>query len=63
MPVRKTTKHHLLASIADPHHVDAEPDPDPSFQIKAQNLEKVLEYKHIPFNLACHLQPASLLCG
>jgi hypothetical protein len=24
-------------------HVDADPDPDPSFQIKAQNLEKVLK--------------------
>jgi len=24
-------------------HFGAEPDPDPSFQIKAQNLEKVLK--------------------
>jgi hypothetical protein len=39
-------------SVADPHNVDADPypdpacyfdaDPDPIFQIKAQNLEKVL---------------------
>jgi hypothetical protein len=28
-------------------------DPDPSFQIKAQNLEKVLKF---PYILACHLQ-------
>jgi hypothetical protein len=28
-------------SVADPHHIDA--DPDPSFQIKAQNLKKVLK--------------------
>ncbi len=24
-------------------HLDADPDPDPSFRIKAQNLEKLLE--------------------
>ncbi len=54
---------HRLGSVADPHHFDADtdpdpacyfdadpdptsrfvPDPDPSFQIKAQNLEKVLK--------------------
>jgi hypothetical protein len=28
-------------SVADPHHLDA--DPDSSFQIKAQNLEKVFK--------------------
>ncbi len=33
---------------------DADPD-DPSFQIKAQNLEKVLKYAHIPYSLTCHL--------
>jgi hypothetical protein len=44
-----------ISSVADPHHFDANPDPtfhfdadpdpnaDPSFQIKAQNLEKVLK--------------------
>jgi hypothetical protein len=35
----------LESSVADPHlacHFDADPDPDPNFQIKAQNLEKVL---------------------
>jgi hypothetical protein len=30
-------------SVAGPHHIDADPDLDPSFQIKAQNLEKVLK--------------------
>jgi hypothetical protein len=34
-------------------HFDA--DPDPSFQIKAQNLEKVIKWVHIPHILACHL--------
>jgi hypothetical protein len=47
----------LTSSVADPHHIDmdpdadpdptfhfdAAPDPDPIFQIKAQNLEKVLK--------------------
>ncbi len=45
-----------LWGVANPHHVDADPDldpsdhydaypdPDPSFQIKAQNLEKVLTF-------------------
>jgi hypothetical protein len=46
---------------ADPDptfHPDADPgsDPDPSFQIKAQTLDKVLQYAHIPYILACHLQ-------
>jgi hypothetical protein len=31
----------LKISVADPHHVDA--DPDPSFQIKARNPENVLK--------------------
>ncbi len=37
---------------------DAVPDPMfyPSFQIKAQTLEKVLNYSHILYILACHLQ-------
>ncbi len=55
-------------SVADPHYVDADPDPDPtfhfeadpdpdpSFQIKAQNLEKLLKQAHFPYSLACHLQ-------
>ncbi len=51
---------YLLLTIGDPNHIDAdeEPtfhfvtDPDPSFQIKAQNREKVLKLGHIP----CHLQ-------
>jgi hypothetical protein len=30
----------LKNSVADPHNFDAVPDPDPGFQIKAQNLEK-----------------------
>jgi hypothetical protein len=37
-------------------HFDAYPDPDPSFQMKAQNLKKVFKYAHIPYILACHLQ-------
>ncbi len=45
---------------ADPDpsfHFDAAPGPDPSFWIKAQNLEKVLNWAHIPYIfLACHLQ-------
>jgi hypothetical protein len=46
---------------ADPDptfHPDADPYPypDPSFKIKAQTLEKVLKYAHIPHILACHLQ-------
>jgi hypothetical protein len=35
---------------------NADPDPDPSFQIKAQTLEKVLQKALIPHTLACHLQ-------
>ncbi len=35
---------------------DADPDLDPSFQMKAQNLEKMLKYAHIPYILPCHLQ-------
>ncbi len=35
---------------------DAEPDPDPTFQIRPQKLEKVLKQAHIPHILACHLQ-------
>ncbi len=31
-------------------------DPDPSFQVKAKNLETVLKYAHIVYILACHLQ-------
>jgi hypothetical protein len=52
---------------ADPDpafHFDADPDPacpfdadpDPSFQIKAQNLQKILKWNHIPYILACYLQ-------
>jgi hypothetical protein len=42
-----------LTSVADPYHIcpdpdpaclfDADPDPAPSFQIKAQNLEEMLK--------------------
>jgi hypothetical protein len=31
-------------------------DPDPSFQLKTQNLSKVLKKSHILYILACHLQ-------
>jgi hypothetical protein len=37
-------------------HFDAYPDPDPSFPIMSQNLEKVLKYAHNPYILACNLQ-------
>ncbi len=37
----------VFRSVADPH---------PSFQIKIQNLEKVLKQAHIPYILAFHLQ-------
>jgi hypothetical protein len=41
--------------VPDPTiHFDA--DPDPSFRIKAHNLEKVLKYAHIPYIFSCHLQ-------
>jgi hypothetical protein len=36
--------------------VDPDSDLDPSFQIKAQTLEKVLKKARIPYILACHLQ-------
>jgi hypothetical protein len=36
--------------------VDPDSDLDPSFQIKAQILEKVLRKGRIPYILACHLQ-------
>ncbi len=35
---------------------DLDLDPDPSFQLKAQNLEKVLKKAHIPYILAFHLK-------
>ncbi len=36
---------------------DTDPNPNPSFQVKAQTLEKVPEKQaHIPYILACHLQ-------
>jgi len=31
--------HNVKTSVADLHHFNADPDQDPSFQIKAQNLE------------------------
>ncbi len=62
----------LTVSVADPHNFDADPDadpdptfhldadsdpdPNPSFQIKEQNLEKVLKQAQIPYILDCHLQ-------
>jgi hypothetical protein len=49
-------------SVLDPHHVDADPDstdhpdadldPDPSFQINAHPLDKVLIQADIPYILA-----------
>jgi hypothetical protein len=46
------------SSYADPDpacHFDAYADPDPSFQVKAQNLKKVLKYS-VPYILTCRLQ-------
>jgi hypothetical protein len=43
----------------DPNfHSYADPDTDPSFQIMAQNLEKMLKYPRLIFTyiLACHRQ-------
>ncbi len=37
-------------------HPDSDPDPDPSFQIKAEALEKVLKQAQISYILVCHLQ-------
>jgi hypothetical protein len=37
-------------------HPEADPYRDPSFQIKAQTLDKVLKQAHIQYILACHLQ-------
>jgi hypothetical protein len=34
---------------------DADPGPDPSFQLKAQTLEKILKYAYVPYILGCHL--------
>ncbi len=58
----------MVGSVADPHHIDADQDPachfdpdpsfyfdadqDPSFQIKALNLERLISI----YILACHLQ-------
>jgi hypothetical protein len=42
------------ADLDPTFHFDA--DPDPSFQIKAQNLEKVLKLADIPYILAYHVQ-------
>jgi hypothetical protein len=65
----------LHASVADPHHIDADTDPacqidadpdsgptlhfnadqdpDPSSQIKDQNLDKVLKQARFPYILSC----------
>ncbi len=37
-------------------HFDADTDSDPSFQIQAQNTEKLLKEAHIPYIFSCHLQ-------
>ncbi len=37
-------------------HPDADPDPDPTFPIKAQTFEKALQEAHVPYILAGHLQ-------
>jgi hypothetical protein len=48
--------YHPVADLDSTFHPDADPDLDPSFQIKAQSIEKVLKYSHIPYILACPLQ-------
>jgi hypothetical protein len=35
--------HHFDADPDSTYHPDADPNPDPSFQIKAQTLEKVMK--------------------
>jgi hypothetical protein len=46
------------ADLDPTFHPDADTnlDPDPSYQIMPQNLEKVLSLAHNPYILACHLQ-------
>ncbi len=48
----------VQASVVDPDPFTSMRtlDPDPSFQIKAQNSEKVLKYAYVPYISACHLQ-------
>jgi hypothetical protein len=36
-------------------YFDVDPDPDPSFQSKAQTLEEMLKQAHIPYIFACKL--------
>ncbi len=51
-------------SVADPHHLDADPDPafhfnadqDPSFQIKAQKLGRSAQIGLYTYILSSHLQ-------
>jgi hypothetical protein len=40
--------HHFNPDPDSTYHPDANPDPDPSFQIKAQTFEEVLKQAHIP---------------
>jgi hypothetical protein len=49
----------LIFVDADPDptfHSDADPILDPSFHLKAQTLEKVLNQAHVLFIFACHLK-------
>ncbi len=52
---------HIFYLMVDLHQTfqsasNPDPNSDPSFQIKAQTLEKMLKKAHIPGILACHLQ-------
>ncbi len=47
---------HFDADLDSIFHFDPESHPEPSFQLKPQNLEKVLKSARIPYILACHLQ-------
>jgi hypothetical protein len=47
-----TVRYFLSSWGPDPDatfYSDADPDPDPSLQIKAQILERVLKWAHIPY--------------
>jgi hypothetical protein len=43
---------HLDSGPACHFDADPGPDPDPSLQINAENLEKVLKYAHLHFGLS-----------
>jgi hypothetical protein len=54
--IRPTTRILIFILCVSGFLFDADADPDPSFQVKAQTLEKVFRKSHISYNLACHQQ-------